>query len=294
MTRNGRKIPRSWFRFDKAANTYETLFAALFQTTTKITGLKEFTAKYGGEAVDETYILKMLYTRGGIAFDKSTGLWLPFWGTGRLDWYGRYNNYRLYGANGNSFNAKKDNVFIFLANPNGSPILANAIRDKSHLIQDLDLAIQQNLDTIKECTLITYDDRIAVEAIEQADKARRDGQSVTFLPRKFGQIGDIQSIQTGGTYYVDKLQAARRIEIEDCLHLVGVKTPQEKAERLITSEVNTQNAEAGAYIGIMHNVFNAACERYGIADELKMTTNDITYTVKEIEEDYSNEQEKDT
>ena len=47
------------------------------------------------------------------------------------------------------------------------------------------------------------------------------------------------------------------------MHLVGVQTPQEKGERMITGEIAMQGAETSAYIELMIKTFNQNAEEQG-------------------------------
>ena len=81
---------------------------------------------------------------------------------------------------------------------------------------------------------------------------------------------------------MDKLLKDRRKLYEETLHLVGVRTPIEKGERMITDEVNTQNAETDAYAGIMERTFNAAASLYGLPFRLRMDVAPVDVVGEEV------------
>lgn len=265
-TRQGRRIPDNWITFGIDANNYETLSASLFQAAVKIEGLDKFMAAAHGDAyggavpkVTSDYIAGILYRRGKIAYDKKTGLWLPFYGEGHANAYGDYKRYVLVSPY-NTVRRPAEDVMIFKANSAGTGLI-NYARLKAMRIANFDLAIDQNLDAIKETTLIVTDDKELSVKAEEADKARRNGAKIVVLERSVARVNDIQMMSTGANYYVNNLQEARRTEYVELLHMSGVRTPIEKGERLITSEVETQNSEADAYISVLIRTFNQCVQR---------------------------------
>lgn len=249
---------------ERTANGYKALFAALFCNAATIEGISEETRADG---LTDDYILETLYTRGAIAYDKATGLWLPFEGQGTPNQYGVTRKYRLFSTFGGAFPSvyrTREEIFIFDANAVQYGV-ERIVNGKCDVLGGYDSAILQNLDAVKEITLITTDDEALTDKLKAADKARRAGASVAVVPtkQKNGQIATLSTLSTGAQFLVDKLQAARRTEYEELLHLVGIPTPTEKAERLITDEVTTANAETTAYIGLMIDTFNRQAEEQG-------------------------------
>ena len=268
MTREGRRTPRAWRKYETAASIYEELFAALFQTSVTIKGVKEMTEEDGGQPVEIGYILSTIYNSGAIAFHKPTKLWLPFWGTGKIDEYGNYEELRLYAKNGRlSRTVKAKDCYIFNSSQNNLCIGA-LLRQKCTLLANLDLSINQNLNAVKTANLIKYSDPELKQKLIEAETKRQAGESLIPLQEDAARLGKLELLRTEAPYLVDKLQAAKRAEFEDCLHLVGIKTPNEKAERLINSEVQTQGAEASAYLGIIIKTFNEDAKRQGAPVEM--------------------------
>lgn len=264
MTRSGRKItPREWKNFFIDAGNYETLSASLFQAGIKINNLKEFMqstfADVEAPEVTSEYIVGVLLARGEIALDKVTGLWLPFYGIGQSDSYGFYKKYRLVGVSG-TYERTRNEIFIFRANAKSMPFMPY-IKLKCANIASFDAAISQNLDAIKEATVIITEDEELAKKVSDANEKRIQGHSVIHLPRSASRLNELTVFKTGATYLIDKLQDARRAEYVELMHIVGVRTPIEKSERLITSEVETQNSEADAYISVLIRTFNQDAER---------------------------------
>lgn len=261
MTREGRATPFNL----QDADGYKKLFASLFKTAGKIENLKagKFAKENINDGLDDAYILETLYERGEIAYDLSTGVWLPFSATGTRTVYGKNENYTLTGANGTTYQKKADEILIFRANPDSAP-LKTIIDARADLLANFDGAIRQNLDAIKDLSVIYTDNPQMAQQLRRADKLRRAGASVAIVSRNAEDFSEIGKLSTGAEYKVDKLLKDRRKLYEETLHLVGVRTPIEKGERMITDEVETQNAETDAYIGIMERSFNNAAELYGV------------------------------
>ena len=243
----------------KEAKRYESLFASLFKSAGIVKGLENgvFFDDNKADGLTSAYILSVLYERGKIAYDKETGAWLPFTTAGAQTLYGRADIITLIGANGANLQRKRGEIVEFWANPDAVP-LAPTIAARCALLAEFDQAIRQNLDAIKEMSILYTDSPTTENALRNADNKRRDGASVVVLGRNTEDYGELGKLSTGAEYKVDKLLKDRRKLYEETLHLVGVRTPIEKGERMITDEVNTQNAETDAYLGILEKSFNEA------------------------------------
>lgn len=255
------RLSRSNREFCVDAKSYETLFASLFISGLRVNGLE---IEEGDRAqATSDYIVRTLYEWGGVAYDTELKAWFKYSGTGRQDIYGYFQRYNLLGANGTNLSqVPRERLYIFRANPYENP-LAGFVRMKCGLLADFDNAIAQNLDAIKDMSLIVSRNPALSKVIRLADKARRLGRSVAVVTQDANDVTQLQTLSTGAEYKVDRLIADRRAVYEDLLHVVGVRTPIEKGERMITDEVSTQNAETDAYIGITVKTFNACAVEQG-------------------------------
>ncbi|MBQ8428301.1 MAG: hypothetical protein IJX18_03510 [Clostridia bacterium] len=233
------------------------------------------------DGLTDAYVLGTLYEYGGVAYDPATGAWLRYTGAGRQTVYGRNEAVTMFGANGANVTRKRGEVFIFNANPDGVP-LKKIIDAKAETLAEFDAAIRQNLDAIKDMTVIYADNPDMVAQLRNADNKRRAGASVAVLSRSVEDFGEVGKLSTGCEYKIDRLLKDRRKLYEEALHLVGVRTPIEKGERMITNEVETQNAETDAYIGIMERTFNASAALYGLPFRLKMNVVPVDVVGEEV------------
>lgn len=263
MTRKGRR-PSGWKDYEKDATDYECMFASLFQTAVKVIineGLKNDTSER--TPVTSEYILGCLYRYGNIAYDTETGLFLPYYAEGELNAYGQAKRYRLYSPyTGTTQSQARDKLYLFTANPAGVPP-ARFMRTKAALLADIDNTITQNLDQIKECTVIKGVDEELAEKVLEADQKRRDGASMVFLQEKAAQFARAENFKTGGTYYVNQLQEARRTELEDAYRTLGIKTPIEKASGVTEEEMQTQNARTSAFLNVLITTCNQQAKAQG-------------------------------
>lgn len=257
MTRQGRKKPVWWGDYEKDANTYENMFASLFQTAIRVKISKDIQDDSGEHTpVTSSFILGCLYRYGRIAYDKTTGLWLPYYGEGAPDAYGFCKTYRLYSPyNGNTSSRRREDLYLFTANANAMP-LAEAMRPRAAIVADIENAIRQNLDTIKECTVITGVDEELSKTVEEADDARRKGASMVYLTNSALKYADIKNFKVGGTYLVSQLQEARRAELEEAYLMLGVRSPIDKASGVSQGEMDTQNARISAFLRVLLNTAN--------------------------------------
>lgn len=267
----------------KAAKGYENLFAALFCTAAKITGIVN-----RKDDLKDDYILDMLYSTGAVAFHKKTELWLPLYGVGTPTAYGTYDNYRLYSLyNGTTYNAKRDDLYIFDANAQAFPI-QEFIRTRAATLAAFDAAIAQNLDGVKDMSVIVAHSKELTQQLRKLDSERRRGKSwgvinANLMDRENGGLAKLETLSTGMEYKIDKLTADRRAYYEETLHLVGVKTPYEKGERMITNEIEMQTAETSAYIELMIKTFNQNAIEQGAPFRMERYENTVQKAVEEDE-----------
>ena len=260
MTREGRQDRRDVAEYYTAAKGYKALFAALYCAAVRINGITD----REGHLTDD-YIVNILYTDGSVAFEKSTGMWWKWTPVGEWNAYGVADRVRLYSQyRGAGREVQRDEVYIFDANSEAFGI-ARFVGDKCNTLADFDAAIEQNLDAIKDMTLIVADNGEIAKKLENVDRKRRRGHSVAVLSRrnKNGGLSSLETLSTGAEYKLDRLQADRRKLYEELLHLVGVDTAFEKGERMIVNEAEMQGAETSAYIRIMIDTFNRQAEEQG-------------------------------
>lgn len=258
-TRNGRLERNDVAEFYTAAKGYKVLFAALFCAAVRIEGITD----RDGYLTDD-YIISTLYYDGSVAFHKSTGMWWRWVGVGTPNAYGEYERVKLFSPYKQGLQVDRDDVVILDANAERFGI-SQFVGDKCELLAEMDAAIAQNLDAVKDMAVIVADNDAIAAKLKAVDRLRRSGKSVATISRrnKNGGLAALEVLSTGAEFKVDKIQEARRKLYEEILHLVGVDTAFEKGERMITDEAQMQGAETSAYIRIMIDTFNAQAEAQG-------------------------------
>lgn len=274
MTREGRENRESARTVLNVAAAYRNIAAAIFQSSVIIDGLTE-------RDPAQDFITGKLYNKGTICRHKRLGLWLDYSGNGQQDIYGEYDNYTLTGANGTTYNAKRDEIEIYNANPQKSP-LETFVRIKAATIASAEGAKRQNLDAVKAVTVIYTDDPGTANKLRAADAKRRDGASVVILDRSQKDYGGtLDTLQTGAEFICDKLQDFQKREWETLLHYVGVYTGIEKSAEVKQSEIIAQNAETNAFMNVLLKTFNKCAEKEGAPYRMRLDVQNSGYNNEE-------------
>jgi hypothetical protein len=268
MTRHGRQNRETARAYNVGVDGYISLFTSIFCTRAKVKGIEQ-----GRDGLTSTYILRTLYTRGAIAYDKQTRLWLRYSGVGEPNAYGEPRRVRLWGFDGVNFERERDDVYLFKANALAFP-WAVLIAQKSAFLSELDGAIAQNLDAVKQMTYITAENELVGRMLAVINKRREQGESVAILnPYAFGDDNEaaaagatlqgVNVFKTGADFLIDKLKEAKRQEYDEIIHLLGVQTGYEKGERMTDNEIEAFNGETNACLSILATTFNTDAEAQG-------------------------------
>lgn len=260
---------------------YSLQFSALFHNSIKVENLPKDLPK--------RYLLKELYEKGAIAYDKETELYLPFNAVG-VNQYGLPTNYSLVKYNGGVLQRNVDEVVILRSNDINLAIkfLIDVNIDK---LVEYDMSIYQNLDAIKTMTLIEVENQNTLMSLDNLNLARRIGASVVFVNKGSGSVklGDtFKATETGATYIVDKLQENRRHALNETLSILGTASANtEKKERVQGMEILASENYALDMISILIDTFNYDAEVGGLPLRLKGNTNLIR--ISEIQLDQTKE-----
>lgn len=248
-----------------AAAAYENAAASLFRSSIRIDGV----GVAGTEEPKSDYITGILLNYGKIARHKVTGVWLPFDGIGTPNAYGLYKKYRLFSeSSGKAIKADAEEVEIYRANPQESPLFP-FIRLKARLLAEFERAKVQNLNAVKQMSLIVTQSEETAKKLQILNKKRENGAAVGILERALTDLSELNVLKTGAEFMLDRLQAGARKEWEEMLHFVGVYTPREKGERKITDEIGAENSEVDALSNITVKTFNEDCIYNGTADRYR-------------------------
>ena len=240
------------------------------------------------------YLLKTLLTKGAIAFDKETKLFLPFVASG-VDVYGLPERYNLIGYNGFSRMRNKDDVIILRANDIQSPLIVYLMQ-QSHKLEDLDMAIEQNLDAIKTMSIVEVPDKATMLSFSNLDGARRLGASVVYVNKGSQIQANTSCMQTGAEYLVDKLMEAKREIMNETFQTLGIGTINTyKKERIQSAEVVASNYYTIDSIHTLIDTFNYDADYSGL--DIHLESNTIVPSLEEMEDSEDNNleiEEKET
>lgn len=256
------------------ADNYNALFCSLFDNTVTVENADD---------LPKRYLLRVLRNKGAIAYHKQTGYYLPFVEVG-IDIYGLPLQYTLIGYNGFNITCSPDEVVILRANDLKFPI-ARYFDQQVQKLVDYDMAIEQNLDSVKTTTIAEVGDEATLLALANEYEARRLGATVIFKNKNIMSGTKINVSQTGAEYLVDKLLEARQKVLNETLSTIGMAVANtDKRERVQSIEVVTSQGYALDCINTLIDTFNYDAEQGGIPIRLKGNTSLIQDTELQREE----------
>ena len=245
------------------SNNYLDRLSILFNNSVSVNNLPDDLPK--------RYLLRTLLTKGAIAYDKTTKLFLPFVESG-IDVYGLPQNYNLIGFNGFTKWCTPDEVVILRANDYKVPLYDYFVQQVEKLV-DFDMAIEQNLEAIKTMTIAEVQDQATLLSIANEIELRRIGATVVYQNKSANIGNEIKVQSTGAEYLVDKLLEARKEILNETLSHIGLSVANvDKKERVQTAEINASNGYAIDSISTMVDTFNHDSEVGGLSIRLEANT----------------------
>ena len=242
-------------------NNYICQFTELFHNSVEVEN----------SDIPKRYLLRTLLHKGGIAYDKETGLYLPYEGVG-VDVYGLPTNYNLVGWNGLVLYRKVDEVVILRANDIKFPIYQYFLQ-QAERVTDIDMSIDQNLEACKTMAIAYVDDNKQFLSLMNEVESRRIGSTIIFVNKKATIGTGIKCESTGAQYLVDKLLEARRQILDETFSHIGISVANtDKRERVQGMEVMASQGLAKDMISTLVETFNYDAEYGGLPIRLKANT----------------------
>lgn len=233
------------------------------------------------DELPKRYLTRVLREKGGIAYDKISGLYLPYVRMG-IDVYGLPTGYTLVGYDGTVFTRRTDEVIILRTNPHSVPV-QQFLDIQIEKIVEFDMAIMQNLDAIKTMSVIDVPDIKTLNTLQNLDDSRRIGASVAFASSLATKSLNVFS--TNAQFFIDKLNEARREIWNDTLAYLGVSTANvDKRERVQSAEIVATEGYSYDCINILIDTFNYDAEIGGLP--VRIRANTIMY--KQLENEINN------
>lgn len=276
MATNTRQARRDAERLRKQYyEIYFNEFASKYHNAVKVVNLPQDLPK--------RYLLRTLMTKGGIARDKQTGLFLPFVQSG-IDVYGLPKHYNLIGFNGYTIWRNADEVDILRANDLCYPITEYLDMQIEKII-DFDMTIRQNLDAVKTMTIVEVQDHNTLLSLANKYEAKQVGATVVFENSSANIGGDTNVYSTGAQYLVTSLMQDREKIYNEVLSHLGISVANtEKAERVQSIEVTAAQGNAIESIRTLIDTFNHDAEVAGLDIRLQGNTSLIEDRTIELSE----------
>lgn len=244
-------------------NDYRSLFSMLFHNAVQVENLPDDLPK--------RYLLRVLKNKGAIAYDKETGVFLPFVKCG-IDLYGLPKWYNLIGYNGQTFLRDASQVVILRANDLEYP-LEVYIENQVKKIVDYDLAIEQNLESIKTMSVFEVPDQKTLLSIVNLNNAKRIGATIAYVNSKSMQGAKLTAQSTGAQYLIDKLRQDRKECINETVSAIGINVANvDKKERVQDAEIRASQGFSLDCIKTLVETFNHDAEVGGLKIRLKANT----------------------
>ena len=242
-------------------NNYVAQFTELFHNSVEVEH----------SDIPKRYLLRTLLHKGGIAYDKETGLYLPYEGVG-VDVYGLPTNYNLVGWNGLILQRKAEEVVLLRANDIKYPMYQYFLQ-QAERVTDIDMSIEQNLDACKTMSFAYIDDQKQLLSLQSIAESRRVGATIVFLNKLATKGAEIKVQSTGAQYLVDKLLENRRQILDETLSRIGISVANtDKRERVQGMEVMASQGLAKDSISVLVETFNYDAEVGGLEIRLKANT----------------------
>ena len=240
------------------------------------------------DELPKRYLTRVLREKGGIAYDKISGLYLPYVRMG-IDVYGLPTGYTLVGYDGTVFTRRADEVIILRTNPHSVPI-QQFLDIQIEKIVEFDISILQNLDAIKTMSVIDVPDIKMLNTLQNLDDSRRIGASVAFASSLATKSLNVFS--TNAQFFIDKLNEARREIWNDTLAYLGISTANvDKRERVQSAEIVATEGYSYDCLNILIDTFNYDAEIGGLP--IRVRANTIMYEQLENEINNAEENEND-
>lgn len=143
----------------------------------------------------------------------------------------------------------------------GSPL--SVIDYYANKLTDIDIAIQNNINSNKRPYIIGVGDVKQVKAIREAMRQSADGEPLIIVDGdKFSGV-NTTVLKTDTPLQIEALQAARRNTIHECLSRFGINSLEyDKGERMITAEAESNLDSLAITLRAMLDARKEGCDRF--------------------------------
>lgn len=221
------------------------------------------------ESAPPTFIVRTLIERGAIAYVRSANVWAGFVSVGRLRRTGFPRRVRLVGDNGllsGELFVEEDkdaDVCIIPANAYMFPPRAS-IEEKVDSLRVTANAIGQNLDALRACMLIMYNDKNLAAQIEEAERKRLSGARTVSICKAIGQDVETSVFTPEADSHITELLALWGNTIEELDELTGRVKIGDKTERRTDDEIDVIRKSAFTSVDMLIDTPNEFAKWYGL------------------------------
>lgn len=212
------------------------------------------------------FISKTLVMNGGIAFLRKDKKWAAFRSVAPANYAGIPKKIRLVGDLGR-LSAPMDvdgkDVCVIPANAFFCPPAYDVLR-RVEMLDMISGAVGQNIDALRQCTAIFYDDDTLKSAITDAENKRLKGARTVSIQKTPGAQVDIKNFTPDTKSYIMDFMEVWKQTLEELDAVTGRATIGEKNERRITEEVSVIEDAASTSIDVIIDTFNEYAEFYEI------------------------------
>lgn len=261
MTREGRKF-RTYDPCAGYAKRGIAPFLSILCNNVRITGTDT-------ESAPPFFIIRTLVERGGVAYWRGAGIWAAYREEGPLKRNGLPSRVRLIGELGKVSepfdiqDGKEADVCVIPANAYFFPPWLS-ILEKVDTLQWTGDAMRQNVDALKQCMAIVYDDPLLKADVERAERQRIAGASTVSFLRNTGRTVETVNFSPNAQSHVAEFLALWTQTMEELDELTGRIRIGEKQERRTDDEIEAIEQGAGASVNTLVETFNRYAEWYGI------------------------------
>lgn len=212
------------------------------------------------------FISKTLVMNGGIAFLRKDKKWAAFRSVSPANYAGIPKKIRLVGDLGR-LSAPMDvdgkDVCVIPANAFFCPPAYDVLR-RVEMLDMISGAVGQNIDALRQCTAIFYDDDTLKSGITDAENKRLKGARTVSIQKTPGAQVDIKNFTPDAKSYIMDFMEVWKQTLEELDAVTGRATIGEKNERRITEEVSVIEDAASTSIDVIIDTFNEYAEFYEI------------------------------
>lgn len=222
-----------------------------------------------GKATEDTepnYIQYIIATNGGIVYLRDANEWAEFTPIGKVSRTYMPKRIRVKGEDGwEEMNVDGESVCVFPANAQFIPPV-DMIDEKVFMLAQVEKNILQNLDNLREMSIVETSDAELSQSLIKLDDDRRNGAThgVLVTKDKINRVGEVKSLTANATNNLETYINLKMDYRQEIYEIVGVAKMVEKGERRINGEVDLANDSASAFIDLIIESINKYAEFYDV------------------------------